>query len=131
MGDGGGDQGGEQADWSEIFSEYRATVDWPGCAFWHELAEAYPKAKMLLTGAGVLAGDDTAVELESGSSGIIWPTDVPARFTATEPVEMLRGWVPELAQDVARHGAGRRRGEREKPVADILSSGQLYRSLCR
>jgi hypothetical protein len=40
---------GHQVDWSEIFSEYRAAVDWPACAFWRELADAYPHAKVLLT----------------------------------------------------------------------------------
>ncbi|MDZ7673965.1 MAG: sulfotransferase [Acidimicrobiales bacterium] len=40
---------GEQVEWSEIFSEYRSAVDWPTCAFWRELAEAYPQAKVLLT----------------------------------------------------------------------------------
>jgi hypothetical protein len=36
-------------DWTPIFSDYRAAVDWPTCAFWRELAEAYPQAKVLLT----------------------------------------------------------------------------------
>lgn len=40
---------GTQVDWSEIFSDYQATVDWPACAFWRELADAYPEAKVLLT----------------------------------------------------------------------------------
>jgi hypothetical protein len=38
-----------QANWPEIFSGYRATVDWPSCAFWRELADAYPRARVLLT----------------------------------------------------------------------------------
>ncbi len=28
---------GEPADWEEIFCGYRATVDWPGAAFYEEL----------------------------------------------------------------------------------------------
>jgi sulfotransferase family protein len=40
---------GETVDWAEIFAGYAATVDWPGAAFWRELIEAYPEAKVLLT----------------------------------------------------------------------------------
>jgi hypothetical protein len=40
---------GDEVDWSEIFGGYRAAVDWPTCAFWRELAEAYPLAKVVLT----------------------------------------------------------------------------------
>lgn len=39
---------GEPVDWEEIFGDYRATVDWPGCAFYGELMEAYPHARVLL-----------------------------------------------------------------------------------
>jgi hypothetical protein len=39
---------GEPVDWEEIFGDYRATVDWPGCAFYGDLLEAYPHAKVLL-----------------------------------------------------------------------------------
>ena len=31
------------------FEGYRAAVDWPACAFWRELAEAFPDAKVVLT----------------------------------------------------------------------------------
>jgi hypothetical protein len=37
------------ADWDDVFAGYRATVDWPGAAFWRELVEHYPKAKVLLS----------------------------------------------------------------------------------
>jgi hypothetical protein len=36
-------------DWDAIFDGYRATVDWPAAAFWRELAERYPDAKVLLS----------------------------------------------------------------------------------
>lgn len=41
--DGGG------VDWDEVFGGYRSTVDWPGCAFWRELTETYPDARVILT----------------------------------------------------------------------------------
>jgi hypothetical protein len=40
---------GEPVDWEAAFAGYRATVDFPAANFWAELAEAYPKAKVLLT----------------------------------------------------------------------------------
>ena len=35
--------------WAEVFAEYRSTVDFPGTAFWRELVDAYPQAKVILT----------------------------------------------------------------------------------
>ena len=40
---------GEPFDWGEVFRDYRATVDWPGAAFYEELMERYPDAKVILT----------------------------------------------------------------------------------
>ncbi len=36
-------------DWETLFEGYNAAVDWPTAAFWHELAAAYPDAKVVLT----------------------------------------------------------------------------------
>lgn len=35
--------------WDRVFEGYRSAVDWPVAAYWRELAEAYPDAKLLLT----------------------------------------------------------------------------------
>lgn len=40
---------GEDRDWARIFDGYVSTVDWPGCAYWKELLETFPDAKVLLT----------------------------------------------------------------------------------
>lgn len=40
---------GQAADWPLVFAGYRATVDWPGCAFYEQLMVVYPDAKVLLT----------------------------------------------------------------------------------
>jgi hypothetical protein len=40
---------GEPVDWEELFRGYRATVDWPGAAFYEELMERYPGARVILT----------------------------------------------------------------------------------
>jgi hypothetical protein len=40
---------GEPVDWEEVYGGYRATVDWPGCHFYAELADRYPAAKIILS----------------------------------------------------------------------------------
>jgi hypothetical protein len=40
---------GATVDWSAVFAGYPATVDWPGAAYWRQLAEAFPAAKIILT----------------------------------------------------------------------------------
>ncbi len=40
---------GQRTDWDVLFSNYAATVDWPGCYFWRDLVERYPNAKVLLS----------------------------------------------------------------------------------
>jgi hypothetical protein len=39
----------EPVDWEEMFAGYRATVDWPGAAFYKELTHRYPEAGLILT----------------------------------------------------------------------------------
>ncbi len=41
--------GGKQIDWRALFKDYQATVDWPGCYYWQELAAEFPDAKVLLS----------------------------------------------------------------------------------
>ena len=38
-----------QPDWDRIFDGFAATVDYPACIFWKELAGYYPDAKVLLS----------------------------------------------------------------------------------
>ncbi|MGE0284509.1 MAG: sulfotransferase family protein [Rhizobiaceae bacterium] len=40
---------GEAVDWEEGYGAYRATVDWPGCTYYAELAKYYPEAKVILS----------------------------------------------------------------------------------
>ena len=40
---------GGSHDWDAIFDGYRATVDWPAAAWWRELAERFPDARVLLS----------------------------------------------------------------------------------
>lgn len=40
---------GEGADWDSMFKGYRAQVDWPGAAYWKQLSDHYPDAKVILS----------------------------------------------------------------------------------
>lgn len=40
---------GERMNWDEVFSSYKASCDWPSCAFYKELADFYPQSKVILT----------------------------------------------------------------------------------
>jgi hypothetical protein len=39
---------GEPIDWTAVFDGFESTVDWPGCAYYQELMDAFPDAKVLL-----------------------------------------------------------------------------------
>ena len=39
--------GAGRPDWDAIFADYHAMVDYPGAAFWRQLADYYPGAKVL------------------------------------------------------------------------------------
>jgi hypothetical protein len=40
---------GKPVDWEQVLAGYRATVDWPACHFYRELAALYPAARVILT----------------------------------------------------------------------------------
>ena len=40
---------GEVVNWRELLAGFHATVDWPSCAFYEQLMQVYPDAKVLLS----------------------------------------------------------------------------------
>lgn len=40
---------GETPDWEAVFKGFRSSLDWPSVAFWREILDANPGAKLLLT----------------------------------------------------------------------------------
>ena len=40
---------GAPADWDAVFKGYSAQVDWPAAAYWREIAEHFPQAKVILS----------------------------------------------------------------------------------
>jgi hypothetical protein len=63
-------------DWEQVFEGYRATVDVPGAAYWAELKQRFPEAKVVLT---VRDPED-------------WYTS--SRETIYELVKGLPSWLP-------------------------------------
>ena len=39
---------GEQVNWREVFKKYQSAVDWPAAAYYQELANEFPDAKIVL-----------------------------------------------------------------------------------
>lgn len=39
----------EPVDWDDLLEDYEAAVDWPACAFYEELMDRYPDAKVILS----------------------------------------------------------------------------------
>ncbi len=39
----------EPVDWAAFLGEWSATVDWPACTFWREIAAVFPEAPVLLS----------------------------------------------------------------------------------
>jgi hypothetical protein len=52
---------GETVDWTALFADYAAIVDWPGASFWPELTEAFPDAVVLLSTREFDAWYDSAI----------------------------------------------------------------------
>ncbi|MEM7348031.1 MAG: sulfotransferase family protein, partial [Chloroflexota bacterium] len=66
---------GKAVDWDKIFEGYQATVDWPGCAYYKELMEQYPEAKVLLTVRDPDSWYDSALEtIYYGNKMPYWAT---------------------------------------------------------
>jgi len=40
---------GKPVDWDAVFEGFGATVDWPACDFYGELADKYPQARVILS----------------------------------------------------------------------------------
>ena len=96
---------GKDVDWDEVLEGYRSTVDWPGCAYWRELMETYPQAKVILTvrdrsvivprlrAAGCVFAEDEAQLLISAAR---MPADLAAmvdRRAGGLPLEHVLGWA--------------------------------------
>lgn len=69
-----------QPDFGAIYAGYRSAVDWPTAAFWKELAEAFPEAKIIL----------------SSRSAESWYSSISETILAT--VGMPENWPPAAVE---------------------------------
>lgn len=71
--------GAGRPDWDAIFADYQSMVDYPGAAYWRELADFYPRAKVIHTVR------DPGQWFESTQATIFAPGGMPARAMSGEP----------------------------------------------
>ncbi|MBU6268179.1 MAG: hypothetical protein KGN34_11605 [Sphingomonadales bacterium] len=57
-------------DWDTLFAGFSATVDYPACTFWRELAAHYPDAKV------ILSDRDAAAWYQSATQTILRPENI-------------------------------------------------------
>ena len=74
---------GASPDWHAFLADFVATVDWPACAFWRQLADANPDAIVLLStrssaDAWWKSAHDTIFQISKREL----PPDAPPQFAA-------------------------------------------------
>lgn len=140
---------GRPVEWDEVFAGYQATVDWPGAAFWRELVERYPEAKVLLTvrdpdrwyrsaEATIWAGARRRSGLGHRIGGVLLPVLAPgfAGFLRMVQAVVLDrhfgGRVPDRDAAVAEFTAHVERVRAEVPADRLLvfEVGQGWEPLC-
>jgi hypothetical protein len=84
----------EVVDWESLLGGYGATVDWPGCVFYGELARAYPGAKVVLS----VRDPDSWYESFRATIGRGW--EDPAR-RPTRTLKLFRAVVPGADRQVS------------------------------
>lgn len=124
---------GEAVDWDTLFEGYRASVDWPACDFWQELADYYPEAKVLLsvrdperwyasirntihlsTATGLTAADEAERRRAQWANWFIWETNFQDRMDDKDHVigvyqariERVRAAIPSDRLLVYETGSG-------------------------
>lgn len=80
---------GQPIDWATMFEGYRATVDWPSCNLWSDLAETFPDASIILTLRDADAWYDSIMNTIYLSSSM--------RAASDDPVEKASGqWAMDI-----------------------------------
>jgi hypothetical protein len=89
-------------DFDAIYRNYRSAVDWPTAAYWRELSEAYPKAKVILSTRSAESW------CESFSQTIL--TILSAPETWPEPA---RPWLEMVTDVVMKRSLGGKTGRED------------------
>jgi hypothetical protein len=83
------------ADWDAVFEGYRSSVDYPGAAYWRELADYYPHAKVIHTVR------DPEAWVESTQATIFRPDGVAMRAFADGG--MMADFFKSFTRDLTGH----------------------------
>lgn len=115
---------GQPVQWEQVFSGYQATVDWPGVAYWKELVDAYPNAKVLLSVRDANRWYDSVDRtLLDGARRIRTP-----EFTSSEAAKVITPELRRLAAKVVwRRSFGGRIGNREHLIEVFEQHNQQVR----
>jgi hypothetical protein len=130
---------GASTEWPALFARYRATVDWPSTAFWRQIVDAHPHARV------IHSERPAAAWYESMRSTIYQvmkhPTPPNAPAAMHEQLEMarkliLRGVFDDrfddeahaMAVDEAHHARVKREIPRERLL--VYEPGQGWEPLC-
>ena len=117
---------GSSPDWDAFLADYVATVDWPACAFWRELADANPDAIVLLStrssaDAWWKSANDTIFQISTrdipadappmfGARSSRWSTDMFANTFTPDWERRDRGQARRTRRTTRRVRADRRPG---------------------
>jgi hypothetical protein len=131
---------GATTDWGALFAGYRATVDWPSTAFWRQIVDAHPHARVIHT-------ERPAAAWYASVRGTIYqvmkqPTPPSAPPEMREQLAMarrgiLRGVFGDRFEDeahaIAIYEAHNERVKREIPRERLLiyEPGQGWEPLCK
>jgi hypothetical protein len=76
------DAGEGRPDWDLIFKDYRSMVDYPGAAYWRQIADHYPDAKVLHTVR------DPDKWFESTQATIFSPMNRPSTLSSSDDMRL-------------------------------------------
>ncbi len=93
-------------DWDGVFAGYRSTVDWPSAAYWRQLADRYPAAKVILTVR------DADRWFDSASATIF-----SGRSSDEELAKRTDTWARMVRRIIAEGTFDRRSSDREHAIA--------------
>lgn len=106
---------GEPVDWPELFSGYRASVDWPACNFWELQLEAFPQARVILSERDPERWYDSVMNT-------IYPSSMAARDGGDPAMQPWVDMAFELIWDGTFHG----RVEDKDHAIDVYQAHNAY-----
>src|SRR5437660_8520165 len=117
---------GTMPDWDQLLAGYAATVDWPACAFWSQLAEANPEAPVLLSERSSADAWWTSIEQTIVRMVTQPPSSPEQAHTRSMSEPLLRAFCPGWPERDAMIDAYERHNDRvreEVPAERLVKRG--------